>query len=85
MGLINKAVSANKLDNEVNTLSKQLAEGSTIALGIAKKIMNKGLNMDLSSVLECEALGQTLAATTEDAKKGVIAFLEKRKPQFKGR
>jgi len=83
MGLINKAVLASKLGNEVKTLAKQLAEGPTVAFGIAKKIMNKGLNMDLSSVLECEAFGQTLAATTEDAKEGTIAFLRKRKPQFK--
>jgi len=52
---------------------------------MAKKIINKGLNMDLSSVLECEAFGQTLAGTTEDAREGVTAFLEKRKPKFKGR
>jgi enoyl-CoA hydratase/carnithine racemase len=85
IGLINKAVPANKLDNEVNKLSKQLAEGPTVAFGMAKKIINKGLSMDLSSVLECEAFGQTIAGTTEDAREGVIAFLEKRKAEFKGR
>ncbi len=85
IGLINKAVPANELDNEVNTLAKQLAEGPTVAFGIAKKIINKGLSMDLSSVLECEAFGQTIAGTTEDAREGVIAFLEKRKAEFKGR
>jgi 2-(1,2-epoxy-1,2-dihydrophenyl)acetyl-CoA isomerase len=85
IGLISKAVPPNELDNEVSTLSKQLAEGPTVAFGIAKKIMNKGLDMSLSSVLECEAFGQTLAGTTEDAKEGIIAFLEKRKPHFTGR
>jgi len=85
IGLINKVVPANELDNEVNTLAKQLAEGPTLAYGMAKKIINKGLNMDLGSVLECEAFGQTLAGTTEDAREGVTAFLEKRKPEFKGR
>jgi len=85
IGLINKAVPADELDNEVNTLAKQLAEGPTVAFGIAKKIINKGLSMDLNSVLECEAFGQTIAGTTEDAQEGVIAFLEKRKPKFKGR
>ena len=85
MGLINKAVPADKLDKEVNTLVKQLAEGPTVAFGIAKKIINKGISMDLSSVLECEAFGQTIAGTTEDAQEGVMAFLEKRKAEFKGR
>ena len=83
--LINKAVPADKLNNEVDTLAKQLAEGPTMALGMAKKIMNKGLNMDLSSVLEYEAFGQTMAGMTEDAREGITAFLEKRKPEFKGR
>jgi 2-(1,2-epoxy-1,2-dihydrophenyl)acetyl-CoA isomerase len=85
IGLINKAVPADELDNEVNTLAKQLAEGATAAFGIAKKIINKGLSMDLSSVLECEAFGQTIAGTTQDAQEGVMAFLEKRKAEFKGR
>ena len=85
IGLINKAVPTNELDNEVNKLAKQLAEGPTVAFGMAKKIINKGLSMDLSSVLECEAFGQTIAGTTEDAREGVMAFLEKRKAEFKGR
>jgi len=85
IGLINKAVPADELDKEVNMLAKQLAEGPTAALGIAKKIINKGLSMDLSSILECEAFGQTIAGTTEDTQEGVMAFLEKRKAEFKGR
>jgi 2-(1,2-epoxy-1,2-dihydrophenyl)acetyl-CoA isomerase len=85
IGLINKAVPADQLDNEVNMLAKQLAEGPTVALGMAKKIINKGLSMDLSSVLECEAFGQTIAGTTEDAQEGIMAFLERRKAEFKGR
>jgi len=85
IGLINRAVPADELDNEVNMLAKQLAEGPTVALGIAKKIINKGLSMDLSSVLECEAFGQTIAGTTEDAQEGVMSFLEKRRAEFKGR
>ena len=85
IGLVNKAVPTDELDNEVNTLAKQLAEGPTVALGIAKRIINKGLSMDLSSVLECETFGQTIAGTTEDAQEGIMAFLEKRKAEFKGR
>jgi len=85
IGLINKTVPADQLDNEVNMLAKQLAEGPTVAFGIAKKIINKGLSMDLSSVLECEAFGQTVVGTTQNAQEGVMAFLEKRKAEFKGK
>jgi len=85
IGLINRVVPAQQLDEEVNKLADQLAAGPTMAYGIAKKIINKGLNMDLSSVLELEAMGQAIVSTTDDVKEAVNAFLQKRKPQFKGK
>jgi 2-(1,2-epoxy-1,2-dihydrophenyl)acetyl-CoA isomerase len=85
IGLINKVVPAQQLDEEVNKLAEQLAAGPTVAYGIAKKIINKGLNMDLSSVLELEAMGQAVVSTTEDVNEAVNAFLQKRKPLFKGK
>jgi len=85
IGLINRAVPADELDKEVDMLARQLAEGPTAAFGMAKKIMNKGLNTDLSSVLEYEAFGQAIAGTTQDAQEGIMAFLEKRKAEFKGK
>ena len=85
IGLINKVVTAQDLDAEVNNLCAKLALGPTIAYGIAKKIINKGLNMDLASVLELEAMGQAIASTTEDAKEAAEAFLNKRPPKFKGK
>ncbi len=85
IGLINKAVPATDLDSEVNKLARQLANGPTVAFGIAKKILNRGMNMDLGAVLEIEASGQALAGTTEDAREGVMAFLEKREPRFQGK
>jgi 2-(1,2-epoxy-1,2-dihydrophenyl)acetyl-CoA isomerase len=78
-------VPADELDKEVDMLARQLAEGPTAAFGMAKKIMNKGLNTDLSSVLEYEAFGQAIAGTTQDAQEGIMAFLEKRKAEFKGK
>lgn len=85
IGLINRVVPAQQLDEEVNKLAEQLAAGPTVAYGIAKKIINKGLNMDLSSVLELEAMGQAVVSATEDVKEAVGAFLQKRKPLFKGK
>jgi 2-(1,2-epoxy-1,2-dihydrophenyl)acetyl-CoA isomerase len=50
LGLRNKAVPADALDNEMNTLAEYLAEGPTLAFGIAKKTLHNGLSIDLSSV-----------------------------------
>jgi len=85
IGLINRAIPAGQLDEEVNKLAEQLANGPIVAFGIAKKIINKGLNMDLSAVLELEAAVQTVIETTEDFKEGVNAFLQKRNPKFRGK
>ena len=85
IGLINKVVTAEDLDAEVSNLCAKLASGPTTAYGITKKIINKGLNMDLASVLELEAMGQAIASTTEDAKEAAEAFLNKRPPKFKGK
>ncbi|MHC1578903.1 MAG: enoyl-CoA hydratase/isomerase family protein [Dehalococcoidia bacterium] len=85
IGLINKFVAAQDLDAEVNGLCAKLASGPAVAYGMSKKIINKGLNMDLASVLELEAMGQAIASTTEDAREAAQAFLEKRPPNFKGR
>ena len=85
IGLINKVVPGQDLDAEVDSLCAKLASGPTVAYGIAKKIINKGLSMDLASVLELEAMGQALASTTEDFKEATNAFLNKRPPKFKGK
>ena len=85
IGLINRVVAAQDLDAEVSNLCAKLASGPTTAFVIAKKIINKGLNMDLASVLELEAMGQAIASTTEDAKEAAEAFLNKRPPKFKGK
>ena len=85
IGLINKFVAAQELDTEVDNLCAKLASGPTVAYGIAKTIINKGLNMDLASVLEFEAMGQAIVSTTEDVKEATNAFLNKRTPKFKGK
>jgi 2-(1,2-epoxy-1,2-dihydrophenyl)acetyl-CoA isomerase len=85
IGLINKVVTAQDLDAEVGNLCAKLASGPTTAYGMAKKIINKGLNMDLASVLELEAMGQAIASTTDDAREAAEAFLSKRPPKFKGK
>ena len=83
--LVNKAVPADELDEGVDEFIKKLLSKSAVALGILKDAVNRGLEMDLEHALdyEAECFGQALA--TEDARRGLKAFLEKRKPEFKGK
>ena len=51
---------------------------------MTKRAMNAAWNADLESQLDYEAMLQTTAGQTKDHREGVVAFLEKRPPQFKG-
>ena len=52
---------------------------------LAKMVINAGFNMDLAEACSLESYAFSLGFTTEDQKEGMTAFLEKRKPNFKGR
>jgi len=85
LGLINQVVPGEDLDKAVDELIQKLLSKSSVVLGIIKLAINKGIEMDLDRALyyEAECFGSALA--TEDSKEGTKAFLEKRKPEFKGK
>lgn len=58
---------------------------SSVALSLAKLAINSGADIDLASGLNIEMQCFALCFATEDQKEGMSAFLEKRKPQFKGK
>ncbi len=83
-GMINRCVSADKLDDETKIITDYYANAPTKAIGLMKKMLNKSFNSNLETMLEYEAYCQETAGSSADNKEGVAAFNEKRKPQFKG-
>jgi len=85
LGLINKAVPADKLEEATNELVNKLLTKSPLAMKAVKKLVNRGMEGSLETGLELEILALTAHGTTEDCAEGIKSFLERRQPQFPGR
>lgn len=85
LGIVNKVVPVDKLDEEVEAFIKKLKEKPPIALGFLKHAVNKPVEDLIALGMEFERDLFALCCATEDQKEGARAFLEKRAPVFKGR
>ncbi len=84
MGMIYKVFSNENFETESWKLVSKLAAMPTKALGLTKRLLNQSYSNNLEQQLSIEGKCQTVAGNTADYKEGVQAFLEKRKPKFKG-
>lgn len=84
-GLTNGVVPADQLMDHVTAFAEKLANGPSFALRLAKRMLGMSLDMDMNNLLTLEAMMQSTCFTTEDSQEAVAAFLEKRKPVFKGK
>lgn len=84
LGILNKLVPAEKLEEETMAWATELAKGPPIALRLSKMNIYRGLELDLQAALDLLATSQGIALTTEDYKESARAFREKREAIFKG-
>jgi enoyl-CoA hydratase len=85
IGLVNRVVPKDKLKEIVWELAADFAKKSSIVLKLIKRSVNRGFQATIDIGLAYEALAQCLCFTTEDHEEGLSAFLEKRKPDFRGK
>jgi enoyl-CoA hydratase len=85
IGLVNRVVPAADLMNDAKRLASDLAKNAPIAMRYIINAINKGLEMPFAEGCVFEATLFGLVASTDDMREGTKAFLEKRKPEFRGR
>lgn len=85
IGLVNKVVPLAEVVVAAREFASKLASKAPLALQFGKEAVNKALNVSLGDGLAHESYLHALACASEDKREGTTAFLEKRKPAFKGR
>ncbi len=85
IGLVNKVVAKEALLDEAKAWAKKLASKPKVALTVLKAVIDNGINMDLPTAITFENESFIVTYVSEDGREGFQSFIEKRKPNFKGR
>lgn len=85
LGIVNRAVPSARVMDEALALARTIAANAPFAVRATKAAIRRGLTMDARAAARAEAHDQAASLMTEDAREGMSALLEKRKPLFTGR
>jgi 2-(1,2-epoxy-1,2-dihydrophenyl)acetyl-CoA isomerase len=85
IGYVSKVVPHDELPAATKELASQLVKGPSVAIQLAKRLIYRCLDLDLNRALEAAESAMLIAQSTEDAREGPRAWVEKREPLFKGR
>ena len=84
-GMIHRAVPDDEVGDTANGLARRLAQGPTVAIGLAKSCIGSALTLSLNEAMAKEALALELSARSKDFREGLAAFKERRDPDYEGR
>lgn len=85
LGVFTRLFERDSFESGVENLVETIAEGPTVALSQAKRLIDRGATATFEEAIEREAAAQGLAVTTADHAEGTTAFIEQREPEFEGR
>lgn len=85
IGLVNRVVEGSKLMDEAKDMAGKMIEKAPLAVQMAKEIVNNYQDADIETAVAYEALCSSLSFASEDAREGMEAFINKRRPVFKGK
>ena len=85
IGLVNRVVADTDLDAFVLDWATRLASGPPIAVAMTKRLLDNAMNVTMEEALDDEGMAQTVNFGTRDTPEAIMAFVEKRPPNFEGR
>jgi enoyl-CoA hydratase len=84
IGLVEHLVEEEGLMEKTMELARKLSQGPILTIGLAKRVINRSWDLDTETSLLLDSLAQTICVNSKDFQEAVKAFLERRKPDYKG-